>query len=40
MNHPIIKIHVKNFGTMTAELYPEKSGEIAAADGGKLCLAL
>lgn len=23
MNHPIIKIHVKNFGTMTAELYPE-----------------
>ena len=23
MNHPIIKINVKNFGTMTAELYPE-----------------
>ena len=23
MNHPIIKIHVKNFGTMTTELYPE-----------------
>ena len=23
MNHPVIKIHVKNFGTMTAELYPE-----------------
>lgn len=23
MNHPIIKIVVKNFGTMTAELYPE-----------------
>lgn len=23
MNHPIIKITVKNFGTMTAELYPE-----------------
>ncbi|MBQ9802254.1 MAG: peptidylprolyl isomerase [Clostridia bacterium] len=23
MNHPTIKIHVKNFGTMTAELYPE-----------------
>ena len=25
MNHPVIKIHVKNFGTMTAELYPEKA---------------
>ncbi|MBE6690558.1 MAG: peptidylprolyl isomerase [Ruminococcaceae bacterium] len=23
MNHPIIKINVKNFGTMIAELYPE-----------------
>ncbi|MBE6555478.1 MAG: peptidylprolyl isomerase [Ruminococcaceae bacterium] len=23
MNHPIIKIHVEGFGTMTAELYPE-----------------
>ena len=23
MNHPIIKITVKNYGTMTAELYPE-----------------
>lgn len=23
MNHPKIKIHVKDFGTMTAELYPE-----------------
>ena len=23
MNHPIIKIHVKGYGTMTAELYPE-----------------
>ena len=23
MNHPQIKINVKNFGTMTAELYPE-----------------
>ena len=23
MNHPVIKIVVKNFGTMTAELYPE-----------------
>lgn len=23
MNHPKIKFHVKNFGTMTAELYPE-----------------
>ena len=23
MNNPIIKINVKNFGTMTAELYPE-----------------
>ena len=23
MNHPIIKIVVKNYGTMTAELYPE-----------------
>ena len=23
MNHPIIKIAVKNYGTMTAELYPE-----------------
>ena len=25
MNHPIIKIHVKNYGTMTAELYPEQA---------------
>lgn len=23
MNHPVIKIHVKDYGTMTAELYPE-----------------
>ena len=23
MYHPVIKIHVKDFGTMTAELYPE-----------------
>lgn len=23
MNNPVIKIHVKDFGTMTAELYPE-----------------
>ena len=23
MNNPIIKINVKNYGTMTAELYPE-----------------
>lgn len=23
MNKPIVKIHVKNFGTMTAELYPD-----------------
>ena len=23
MEHPVIKIHVKGFGTMTAELYPE-----------------
>ena len=23
MTHPVIKIHVKGFGTMTAELYPE-----------------
>jgi len=25
MNHPIIKIHVKDYGTMTAELYPEQA---------------
>ena len=25
MNNPIIKINVKNYGTMTAELYPEKA---------------
>lgn len=25
MQNPIIKIHVKGFGTMTAELYPEKA---------------
>ena len=25
MNNPVIKIHVKGFGTMTAELYPEKA---------------
>ena len=25
MTHPVIKIHVRNFGTMTAELYPEKA---------------
>ena len=23
MNHPKIKFHIQNFGTMTAELYPE-----------------
>ncbi|MCQ2427825.1 MAG: peptidylprolyl isomerase [Clostridia bacterium] len=23
MNHPVIKINVRNYGTMTAELYPE-----------------
>ena len=23
MNKPVVKIHVKNFGTMTAELYPD-----------------
>ena len=25
MNHPIIKIHVRDLGVMTAELYPEKA---------------
>ena len=25
MNNPVIKIHVKGFGTMTAELYPEQA---------------
>ena len=25
MNHPVIKIHVKDYGTMTAELYPEQA---------------
>ena len=25
MNHPIVKIHVRDLGTMTAELYPEKA---------------
>ncbi len=25
MTHPVIKIHVRNLGTMTAELYPEKA---------------
>ena len=25
MKHPIIKITVRNFGEMTAELYPEKA---------------
>ena len=25
MTHPVIKIHVRDFGTMTAELYPEKA---------------
>ena len=25
MTHPIIRIHVRDFGTMTAELYPEKA---------------
>ena len=25
MNNPIIKINVRNYGTMTAELYPEKA---------------
>lgn len=27
MNHPIVKITVKGFGTITAELYPEKAPE-------------
>ena len=30
MNHPIIKIHVKDLGTMTAELYPEKAPKTVA----------
>ena len=25
MNHPIVKIHVRDLGVMTAELYPEKA---------------
>ncbi|MBE6546559.1 MAG: peptidylprolyl isomerase [Ruminococcaceae bacterium] len=36
MNHPIIKIKVKNFGTMTAELYPEKA-PLTVANFLKLC---
>ncbi len=36
MNHPIIKINVKNFGTMTAELYPEKA-PLTVANFLKLC---
>ena len=30
MNHPKIAIKVKNFGTMTAELYPEKAPKTVA----------
>ena len=30
MNHPVIKIHVRDFGTMTAELYPEKAPKTVA----------
>ena len=36
MNHPIIAIKVKNFGTMTAELYPEKA-PLTVANFLKLC---
>ena len=30
MNNPIIKINVRDFGTMTAELYPEKAPKTVA----------
>ena len=30
MTHPIIRIHVRDFGTMTAELYPEKAPKTVA----------
>ena len=30
MTNPVIKINVKNFGTMTAELYPEKAPKTVA----------
>jgi peptidyl-prolyl cis-trans isomerase B (cyclophilin B) len=30
MTHPIIKINVRDFGTMTAELYPEKAPKTVA----------
>ena len=30
MKNPIIKINVKNYGTMTAELYPEKAPNTVA----------
>ncbi|MBO5845291.1 MAG: peptidylprolyl isomerase, partial [Clostridia bacterium] len=30
MTHPVIEIRVKDFGTMTAELYPEKAPKTVA----------
>ncbi|MBE6556968.1 MAG: peptidylprolyl isomerase [Ruminococcaceae bacterium] len=30
MTHPVIKIHVAGYGTMTAELYPEKAPKTVA----------
>ena len=36
MTNPIIKIYVKDFGTMTAELYPEKAPK-TVANFVKLC---
>ena len=30
MTHPVIKINVKDYGTMTAELYPEKAPKTVA----------
>ena len=30
MNHPVIQIKVRDFGTMTAELYPEKAPKTVA----------
>ena len=36
MTHPIIEIRVKEFGTMTAELYPEKAPK-TVANFVKLC---
>ncbi|MBQ8850083.1 MAG: peptidylprolyl isomerase [Clostridia bacterium] len=38
MNNPVIKINVRNFGTMTAELYPE-SAPLTVANFVKLCEA-